>query len=67
MLLDANYFLEKADVVFGLSKLAGDNRELAKALNTLADEFMAKAVEIDTERDRRESPPYETPAVRRAR
>lgn len=51
---DATYFLEKADQCFGLSRLAGANRELASALQTMANEFMAKAVEIDTNRERDE-------------
>ena len=55
MAINAEYFLEKADQCVGLSKLAGENRELAKALKSLGDEFLAKAVEIDTERDREES------------
>ncbi|MES1148659.1 MAG: hypothetical protein ABUL53_05695 [Bradyrhizobium guangdongense] len=55
MIVDANYFIEKADFCIGLSRLAGENRELAKALKLLGDEFMAKAVELDTERDREES------------
>jgi hypothetical protein len=49
---DANYFLEKADECFGLSEMAGANRELAAALQSMGNEFMAKAVEIDTKRDR---------------
>ncbi|MFN3656749.1 MAG: hypothetical protein ACK4UO_05780 [Pseudolabrys sp.] len=55
MVVKAEYFLEKADLCVGLSRLAGENRELATALKRLSDEFMAKAVEIDTERDREES------------
>ena len=49
---DANYFLEKAEQCFSLCALAGTNRELANALQTMGNEFMAKAVEIDTDRDR---------------
>jgi len=49
---DANYFLEKADECFRLSEMAGANRELAAALQSMGNEFMAKAVEIDTQRDR---------------
>jgi hypothetical protein len=52
---DADYFLEKADQCFSLSRLAGANRELQLALDSLAHEFMSKAVELDTERDRTES------------
>ena len=50
---DANYFLEKAEQCFSLCALAGTNRELASALQSMGDEFMAKAVEIDTDRDRK--------------
>lgn len=49
---DANYFLEKAEQCFSLCELAGANRELVNALQSMANEFMAKAVEIDTDRDR---------------
>ena len=49
---DASYFLEKADRCFSLSQLAGSNRELAAALQSMGNEFMAKAVEIDTIRDK---------------
>jgi hypothetical protein len=49
---DANYFLDKAERCFSLSRLAGTNREVAAALESMGNEFMAKAVEIDTERDR---------------
>jgi hypothetical protein len=51
-MIDAHYLIEKADLCFGLSRLAGENRELAKALAKFGDELMAKAVELDTERDR---------------
>ena len=50
---DANYFLDKAERCFSLSRLAGANSEVAAALESMANEFMAKAVEIDTERDRK--------------
>lgn len=49
---DADYFLDKAERCFSLSRLAGANREVAAALESMGNEFMAKAVEIDTERDR---------------
>jgi hypothetical protein len=49
---DANYFLEKADECFRLSEMVGANQELAAALQSMGNEFMAKAVEIDTNRDR---------------
>ena len=49
---DADYFLERAERCFRMKEMAADNRELAVALETMANEFMAKAVELDTERDR---------------
>ena len=49
---DANYFIEKADQCLTLSKMAGGDRELARMLLAMANEFMAKAVEIDTTRDK---------------
>ena len=42
-----------AERCFSLSRLAGANSEVAAALESMANEFMAKAVEIDTERDRK--------------
>ena len=51
---DANYFLDKAEQCFMLSLLVGPNREVASALQSMGNEFMTKAVEIDTERDRKE-------------
>jgi hypothetical protein len=51
---DANYFLDKAEQCFKLSLLVSPNREAATALQSMGNEFMAKAVEIDTERDRKE-------------
>lgn len=53
---DALYFIEKADQCFSLSQLAGANRELAAALDTMGNEFMAKAVEIDTQREKDNRP-----------
>ena len=49
---DANYFLERAERCFRMKEMAAGNTELAAALETMANEFMAKAVELDTERDR---------------
>ena len=49
---DANYFLERAERCFRMKEMAAGNEELAAALDTMANEFMAKAVELDTERDR---------------
>jgi hypothetical protein len=51
---DANYFLDKAEQCFKLSLLVGPNHEVASALQSMGNEFMTKAVEIDTERDRKE-------------
>lgn len=49
---DADYFLERAERCFRMKEMAVGNAELAAALETMANEFMAKAVELDTERDR---------------
>lgn len=49
---DANYFLERAERCFRMKEMAAGNQELAAALEDMANEFMAKAVELDTERDR---------------
>lgn len=49
---DADYFLERAERCFRMKEMAAGNKELAAALETMANEFMAKAVELDTERDR---------------
>ena len=49
---DANYFLDRAERCFRMKEMAGGNRELAAELETMANEFMAKAVALDTERDR---------------
>lgn len=49
---DANYFLERAERCFRMKEMATGNTELVAALETMANEFMAKAVELDTERDR---------------
>jgi hypothetical protein len=48
-MLDAQYFLEIAD---RFVRMARANREIADELESLANEFMKKAVEFDTERDR---------------
>jgi len=53
-MVDAAYFLAKADQCFSLSRLAAGNGELQAALENMAHEFMGKAVELDTERDRAE-------------
>lgn len=53
---DATYFLEKADQLFHLIKHTRASRipqeQLCVELESLANEFMAKAVEIQTKRDR---------------
>jgi hypothetical protein len=47
---DADYFVEKAEDCLRLVRLA---RENAESLEGLANEFLAKAVEIETDRQRR--------------
>jgi hypothetical protein len=47
---DAQYFMDKADDCLRLVRQA---REAADQLETMASEFWAKAVEIDTDRDRK--------------
>jgi len=42
-------FIEKADQCF---RLANSSREIASELEALAQQFMAKAVEMDTARDK---------------
>ena len=53
---DATYLLEMADHLLHLAKSARGNdaerEEIGSALEALANEFMAMAVEIDTIRDR---------------
>jgi len=49
---DARYFLDRAEDCFRLKEMAADHRALAAALEAMGNEFMAKAVELDTERDR---------------
>jgi hypothetical protein len=49
---DAQYFMDKADDCLRLVRQA---REAADRLEAMASEFWAKAVEIDTERDRKTS------------
>jgi hypothetical protein len=55
---DSEYFIAKADQCFRLAKhIRGDqaNSEIAAELDAIANEFLARAVEIDTERDRAET------------
>ena len=40
---DANYFLERAERCFRMKEMAAGNEELAAALDTMANEFMAKS------------------------
>jgi hypothetical protein len=49
---DANYFLERAERCLRMKEMASGNAELAAALEDMANEFLAKAVELDTARDR---------------
>jgi hypothetical protein len=49
---DADYFLERAERCLRMKEMAASNAELAAALEAMANEFMAKAVELDTARDR---------------
>lgn len=51
-MLDAAYFLEKAEQCFSLSAVAGLNAAVAEELRNMGHEFMAKAVYIDTLRNR---------------
>lgn len=51
-MLDAAYFLEKAEQCFRLSAVAGLNAAVAEELRGMGHEFMAKAVYIDTLRNR---------------
>ncbi|HEY9716106.1 MAG TPA: hypothetical protein V6C69_01450 [Trichormus sp.] len=53
---EATYFIEKADQLSRLAKQvrAGSipQNEIYNELETLANEFMAKAVDLDTKRDK---------------
>jgi hypothetical protein len=52
-MVDANYFVEKAEQCFRLAKLARSNPlndEIANGLDTMGEEFMNMAVVIDTAR-----------------
>jgi hypothetical protein len=49
---DAAYFLEKAEQCFRLSRAAGLNATVATELEAMGYEFMAKAVDLDTTRDK---------------
>jgi hypothetical protein len=55
MTIDAQYFVDKADQCFRLARSAAVEpawKPIATELDALGDEFLKKAVEIDTERDR---------------
>lgn len=57
-LTDAEFFIAKAEQCFRLAQsVRGDqaNSRIAAELDTIANEFMARAVEIDTARDRAET------------
>lgn len=47
-MIDAAYFLEKAEQCFRLSKASGIAGELATELTELGQDLMAKAVYLDT-------------------
>jgi hypothetical protein len=51
-MVDAAYFLEKAEQCFRLSQAAERQPEIAAELKTMGYDFMAKAVYIDTIRTR---------------
>ena len=51
-MLDAAYFLEKAEQCFRLSAVTGLTPDVAEELRGMGHEFMAKAVYIDTLRSR---------------
>jgi hypothetical protein len=56
-MVDADYFVEKAKQCFRLAKLARSNPlnpEVANGLDAMGEEFMNRAVEIDTTRRRSE-------------
>ena len=53
--VNAAYFIAKADQCFGLAKTLREENvdaRVADELDSIANEFLARAVEIDTERDR---------------
>jgi hypothetical protein len=52
-MVDAAYFLEKAEQCFRLSREAELKADIATELEALGYEFMAKAVELDTARDKK--------------
>jgi hypothetical protein len=52
-MVDAAYFLEKAEQCFRLSREAGLKADIAAELDALGYEFMAKAVDLDTVRDKK--------------
>ena len=56
--IDSQYFVDKADQCFRLARSIGaesTQRRLATELDALGNEFLKKAVELDTERDKLES------------
>ena len=53
--IEPQYFVEKADQCFRLAQcVSGDPsyKEMVAELNALGNEFLRKAVELDTDRDR---------------
>lgn len=67
-MIDAAYFLEKAERCFRLGKTPGLDADVANALNELGQDLMAKAVYLDTLRKRMptaaETPPERNVAKR---
>jgi hypothetical protein len=55
--IDPQYFVDKADQCFRLARAVGEPayKKVATELDALGNEFLKKAVELDTERDRTES------------
>ena len=51
-MLDVGYFLEKAEQCFRLSRVGDLDTAVAKELRAMAQDFMAKAIYIDTLRVR---------------
>jgi len=50
--LEAAHFLEKADLCLRLGRVSGISDEIASELEAMCNEFTAKALEIDTARDK---------------
>jgi hypothetical protein len=53
--IEPQYFIDKAEHCFRLARNISENpshKEIAAELDALGNEFLAKAVELDTDRDR---------------